>query len=205
MQLECRAHDLIWLNDPEQLQGSLPEWVASQWRATLPLVVRRDRDENGRIPVGIRGLRRDLRAAAWVDPTAIQRRLAPEALSQREGLLRSPFVTQPPVQAAIQLAQQVWPWAWGITGSVGYALATEVPVLHGDSDLDLLIRSPEPLANAELARWQHFCQRLICRVDTQVETPAGAFALAEWLRDGRVMLKTNEGPRLTTRPWEESA
>lgn len=205
MPLQYRAHDLIWLRHPDALQGALPEWVSSQWRTSLPLVVRRDWDEKGRVPVGIRGLRRELRAAAWIDPAAIQRHLAPEALSERDVLLKSPFVSQPPVQAAIQLAQHAWPWRWGITGSVGYALATEVPVLHGDSDLDLLIRSPAPFAQEEFDRWQQFCQRLTCRVDTQVETPVGAFALAEWLRDGRVMLKTNEGPRLTSHPWEGAA
>lgn len=35
-----RPHDLIWLNDPQALQGDLPDWVALQWQPTLPLVVR---------------------------------------------------------------------------------------------------------------------------------------------------------------------
>lgn len=200
-----RAHDLIWLNAATALQGDLPGWVASQWRAALPLVVRRDEDANGRIPVGIRGLRRDQRAAAWVDPDAVIRCVTPESLSESAMLLRSPFVSLPPVQAAIQLAQQAWPWCWGITGSVGYALATEVPVMHGDSDLDLVIRCGQPAEQADMARWQAFTQQLPCRVDTQVETPFGAFALAEWLRKRRVMLKTTHGPRLTAQPWSESS
>ncbi|MES5410430.1 phosphoribosyl-dephospho-CoA transferase MdcG domain-containing protein, partial [Klebsiella pneumoniae] len=32
--------------------------------------------------------------------------------------------------------------------------------------------------------------QLPCRADTQVDTPYGAFALNEWLRDGRALLKT---------------
>lgn len=195
------AHDLVWLASGRYPEGDLPDWVSEQWRASLPLVVRRDEEEGGRIPVGIRGLRRDQRAAAWVQPDAVQRRVTPESLGQSELLLRSPFVSLPPVQAAVQLAQQRWPWQWGITGSVGYALATEVPVMHADSDLDLVLRCEEPVAESEFARWQQFCQLLPCRADTQVETPHGAFALAEWLRDRRVMLKTTRGPRLTARPW----
>ncbi|MFP2008500.1 phosphoribosyl-dephospho-CoA transferase MdcG domain-containing protein [Klebsiella pneumoniae] len=39
------------------------------------------------------------------------------------------------------------------------------------------------------------------RADTQVETPYGAFALNEWLRDGRALLKTSRGARLTATPW----
>lgn len=194
-------HDLIWVSDRAALQGDLPEWVASQWRPALPLVVRRDADEGGRVPVGVRGLRRDLRAAGWVDPRHIRRIVSPEMLSDPARLLASPYISQPPLQAALQLAQQAWPWSWGITGSVGYALATEVPVLRDSSDLDLLIRSHRPLDNAELLRWQTFISQLPCRVDTQIGTPRGGFALTEWLREGRVMLKTPHGPLLTDRPW----
>lgn len=196
-------HDLIWVRTTDAIEGDLPDWVVSQWRPALPLVVRRDSDEHGRIPVGVRGLRRDQRAAGWVAPQHIVRALPPEALSVTERLLASPFVSQPPVQAAIQLAQQRWWWPWGITGSVGYALATEVPVLHESSDLDLLIRCPEPVAEEALRRWQQFVSQFPCRVDTQVAVPGGAFALSEWLRDGRVLLKTNSGPRLTTQPWSD--
>lgn len=198
-------HDLIWIRAADALEGELPDWVASQWQRALPLVVRRDSDQHGRIAVGVRGLRRDQRAAGWVAPEHMVRSLSPEALSDTAHLLASPFVSQPPVQAAIQLAQQRWWWPWGITGSVGYALATEVPVLHDDSDLDLLIRCPQPVAEQELRRWQAFVSQLPCRVDTQVETPAGAFALNEWLRDGQVLLKTNAGPRLTPQPWSATS
>lgn len=194
-------HDLVWIRHSQALTGDLPAWVSSQWRSALPLVVRRDSDENGRVPVGVRGLRREERAAGWVAAADIVQVQNPEAFSSVERLLASPFVSQQPVQAAIQLAQQRWWWPWGITGSVGYALATEVPVLSATSDLDLLIRCPHPAAETELRRWQAFVSQLPCRVDTQVETPYGAFALNERLRDGQVLLKTNLGPRLTAQPW----
>lgn len=197
-----RPHDLIWLNDPLALEGELPDWVAQQWRPTLPLVVRRDCHPAGHIAVGIRGMGRERRAAAWLPAEAIVRRVTPESLVNLPQLLASAFVSQPPVQAAILLAQQAWPWAWGITGSCGYALVTEVPVLRSDSDLDLLIRAPEALPPALFQAWQQRVARLPCRADTQVETPYGAFALNEWLRDGQALLKTNRGPRLTRNPWQ---
>lgn len=199
-----RPHDLIWLNDVNALQDDLPQWVSQQWRLALPLVVRRDCDPQGRIAVGVRGLRRDQRAAAWVAAGAIRRRVTPESLADAHALLRSPFVSQQPVQGAIALAQQRWSWPWGITGSCGYALATELPVMHGDSDLDLLIRAPQPPDLQEISRWSEMVSRLPCRADTQVETPLGAFALNEWLRDGRVMLKTPQGPRISRHPWQEA-
>lgn len=196
-----RPHDLLWLSESNALEGVSEEWVASQWRPQLPVVVRRDVNIDARIPVGVRGMRRDQRAAGWVNAAKIKRVVSPESLASRELLMKSPFVSMPPVQGAIQLALREWPWVWGITGSVGYALATEVPVLHADSDLDLIIRCPERVEREALLEWQQVIGQLLCRADTQIETPLGAFALAEWLRDGRVLLKTSSGPHLVTDPW----
>ncbi|UXY11360.1 malonate decarboxylase holo-ACP synthase [Kosakonia sp. ML.JS2a] len=201
MTVTLRPHDLLWLSAPDALEGVSEPWVAEIWHAGLPVVVRRDVDASGRIPVGVRGVRRDQRAAGWVRPERVNRVVSPEQLIAPQELLRSPFISQPPVQLALQLAQLNWPWIWGVTGSTAYALATGIPVIHATSDLDLLIRAPQPLAQAELQRWQQHISGGLCRADTQVDTPNGGFALAEWLRDGRVMLKTNHGPRLVSDPW----
>lgn len=203
MMLTPRAHDLLWLNAATALLHTDAPWVATQWHSGLPVVVRRDVNARGEIPVGVRGLRREQRAAGWVQPENILRLVTPESLADRQRLLQSPFVSQQPVQAAIALTTSAWPWSWGITGSTGYALASEIPVLHADSDLDLLIRAAEPLCDDDLLRWQAQVSRLPCRIDTQIETPCGAFALNEWLREKRVLLKTVSGPRLTTAPWSK--
>lgn len=195
-----RPHDLIWLTNREALAGVDEPWVETVWHPGLPVVVRRDVDEE-RIPVGVRGIRRDQRAAGWTDASQVVRVVSPEQLVDSNDLLRSPFISQPPVQVAFQLAQQAWPWVWGITGSSGYALATGIPVIHASSDLDLLIRAPQPLSRELLLRWQSPLMHALCRVDTQVDTPCGGFALNEWLRDGRVLLKTSRGPRLVSDPW----
>ena len=201
MSLTPRPHDLIWLNNAAALEAIEEPWVAQHWRISLPVVVRRDVDADARVPVGVRGMKRDQRAAGWVQRENIVRTVSPETLADRQQLLRSPFVSQPPVQAAISLTLHPWPWRWGITGGTGYALATEIPVLHAASDLDLLIRAPLPLPREALLAWQSRVAQLPCRADTQVETPVGAFALNEWLRDGRVLLKTSRGARLTASPW----
>ncbi|WP_419715641.1 malonate decarboxylase holo-ACP synthase [Dickeya dadantii] len=202
MMVTTRPHDLLWLTSREALEGIDAPWVDSQWRPALPVVVRRDVDPAGRIPVGVRGLRRDQRAAGWVTAESMVRVVTPEMLCDLPSLLHSPFVSQPPVQVAIQLAQQHWPWQWGITGGTGYALATQMPVLHADSDLDVLIRAPQALDRDALADWQRqLSSSRLCRADTQVETPHGGFALAEWLRDGQALLKTDRGPRRVSDPW----
>jgi len=201
MTTTLRPHDLIWLTTRDALEAIHEPWVDTAWHTGLPVVVRRDVDGNGRIPVGVRGLRRDQRAAGWVNPDQIARIVSPEQLSAEASLLRSPFITQPPVQVAVQLSRTPWPWTWGITGSTGYALATGIAVIHADSDLDLLIRAPQPLSPDVLQAWQSRLEGALCRADTQVETPLGGFALNEWLRDGKTLLKTDRGPRLTANPW----
>ncbi|EAA7242039.1 malonate decarboxylase holo-ACP synthase [Salmonella enterica] len=201
MSTTLRPHDLIWLNARDALEGITESWVDDVWHTGLPVVVRRDVDALGRIPVGVRGMKRDQRAAGWAQPAAIVRICSPESLVDSQVLLRSPFISQPPVQVALVLAQRAWPWTWGITGSTGYALATGVPVIHARSDLDLLIRAPEKLSRTQLEKWQLPLTDALCRADTQVETPSGAFALNEWLRDGRALLKTSRGPRLVSDPW----
>ncbi|EAA9215092.1 malonate decarboxylase holo-ACP synthase [Salmonella enterica] len=201
MNTTLRPHDLIWLNARDALDGIIESWVDDVWHSGLPVVVRRDVDAQGRVPVGVRGMKRDQRAAGWAKPDSITRVCTPESLVDAQTLLCSPFLSQPPLQVALLLAQQTWPWTWGITGSTGYALVTGIPVIHAASDLDLLIRAPQPLAREQLETWHQQLAGGLCRADTQVETPYGAFALNEWLRDGKALLKTSQGPRLVSDPW----
>ncbi|MGL5130023.1 MAG: malonate decarboxylase holo-ACP synthase [Aeromonas popoffii] len=205
MTFTSRPHDLLWLKSSDALLNIQDAWVASQWNTGLPVVVRRDVNDERDIPVGVRGMTREQRAAGWVKAKVVSRVVTPEMVADRERLLHSRFVSEQPVQAAILLTTVAWPWHWGITGSTGYAIATDIPVLHADSDLDLLIRAPQPLTHDELRQWQAQVETLPCRADTQVETPFGAFALNEWLREGRVLLKTTTGPRLTNTPWHRES
>ncbi len=108
-----RPHDLVWLNNAAALEAIEESWVAQHWRISLPVVVRRDVDANARIPVGVRGMKRDQRAAGWVQRENIVRTVSPETLADRQQLLRSPFVSQPPVQAAISLTLHSWYVALG--------------------------------------------------------------------------------------------
>jgi phosphoribosyl-dephospho-CoA transferase len=98
------------------------------------------------------------------------------------------------------------PLPWGVTGGVGFTLASGLDVLRTDSDLDLLLRSASPSDAAALrqvaALLQDQAVRVDVRVDVQVQTAAGAFALAEWTRTGAVvLLKTASGPVLSDDPW----
>jgi len=199
-----RAHDLIWIADRSALKSdeTLPAWVKNG-QTHLPLVVRRDRREDGAIPVGVRGMTRIQRATAWVDPSAVVRVVTPESLvADPVSLLHSRFISLPPMQALITMASLKWPWAWGVTGSCAYTMASDIPAMHADSDLNLLVRCDQPVSRDVFASLDSTLQQLPCHAKVQINTPQGGFALDEWLRGGDVMLETERGPVQVSNPWE---
>jgi phosphoribosyl-dephospho-CoA transferase len=95
---------------------------------------------------------------------------------------------------------------WGPTGSAGFELASAMPTLTRDSDLDIVVRAPTPLPRDEAAALfdalSHAAQEAGTRIDAQIETPDAAFSLAEFARPNlRVMLRHADGPRLVIDPW----
>ena len=197
-----RAHDLLWLDGPPD-DASLPAWLALAWLRAAPLVVRRASCAPGRIPVGMRGMLRSERHACEVDAAVVVRRVTPEML------VHAPLPESILACTALHALRQVAPlldatgWAWGPTGGVGFALASSLPVLRADSDLDLLLRlaAPPDAAQAEALR-AIAASVTACRLDLQIDTGQGGFAYAEWAAErGRVLLKTDHGPVLTATPW----
>ena len=64
-----------------------------------------------------------------------------------------------------------------------------------------MVRAPTPPAHDLGQALQTLAQHAACRIDIQIDTGAGGFALGEWLRGGRVLLKTGSGPLLVDDPW----
>lgn len=200
-----RAHDLLWM--AELPQGtSLPAWADAAWLRAAPVVVRRAPATAGRIAVGLRGLLRSERHACEAEAAAVLRHVTPEMLA---GAPISTPISAPGC-AALDALRLVAPlldatgWAWGPTGGVGFALASGLPVLRADSDLDLVLRigAPPDAAQAEALR-AIAASVAACRLDLQIDTGRGGFAYAEWAAGrGRVLLKTEQGPVLTATPWE---
>ena len=193
-----RAHDLLWVD----AVPDAPSWAGTQWLRQAPLVVRRALAAPGRIPVGLRGALRSERQACEIMAASVIRCMTPEMLSAM------------PVDgagiAALAALQTVAPlldatgWAWGPTGGVGFALASGLPVLRPDSDLDLVLRIGLPPDAAQRDALRTIAASVTgCRLDLQIDTGHGGFAYAEWAAGrGKVLLKTDRGPLLTASPWE---
>jgi phosphoribosyl-dephospho-CoA transferase len=205
-----RPHDLLFLHRPGAFEpvGGWPDWLDL---AGAPLVVRREATPAVIIPAGARGLARSQRCKGYAPAAAVARRIAPEMLA---AALRTapprcdvPWGDVPCLAALHALAPQLDALKvdWGPVGGVGYHLATGLPVLRADSDLDLLVRLPQrPAARLvdALMRTVHALQaRHACRIDIQLDTGRGGCALAEYARGGRVLLKTGHGPLLVADPW----
>jgi len=184
---------------PEQLPADAPAWAVAVLAAGQPVVVRRARVAAGLVAVGLRGATRDQRLAALMPIEAIGHRLAPGALLAPQASEDLPVFR---VLAELRPLLDALGYAWGVTGSAGFQLATGLPTAHLESDLDLLLRTEQPLPRREARPLLQLLERRACRVDLQLETPLGGVALGEWAGGAaRVLVKTAEGPRLVSDPW----
>lgn len=193
-----RPHDLVWGMPPMALPAAAPAWARQVLASAQPVVIRRAACAEGRVAVGVRGQGREQRLA-WDMPLAlVNRHQSPESLRwpADEGLpaLRA--------LAAVSALLDATGLAWGPTGGVGYQLASGVQVVHANSDLDLLLRTPEPFDRVQARVLLAQLERAPARVDVQLETPFGAVALREWAGTARrVLLKASLGARLVLDPW----
>jgi len=178
-----------------------PPWAQHVIDAGWPVVVRRAPASLEAIPVGIRGQTRAQRLAAWLPLAAVTARVTPEdlifhhpqrALSQWQALAHlRPLLDASGLQ-------------WGIIGAAGFELATGIDMLHAHSDLDLLIRTPLPFSRESARQLWAQCQQVVCRIDLQLQTPAGGVALAEWASSATtVLVKGEQAPCLLENPWAD--
>lgn len=203
-----RPHDLLWIADSAGLfpDCSLPFWATPDWLACAPAVMRRERVDNPDcIPVGLRGQTRSQRHKTYLSLQAIAKCVSPELIVAAQAWT-GPYQLGafPAIEALASLAPSLAATGllWGPTGSVGFALASGLPVLRLESDLDLVVRAFQPLTTDQKALLLALQSASKCRIDLQIDTGHGAFSLSEWANGRRrVLLKTDLGPFLTDDPW----
>ncbi|MGY2366910.1 malonate decarboxylase holo-ACP synthase [Pseudomonas azotoformans] len=192
------AHDLLWGMTPAHLPAEAPAWAVE---AIGTVVVRRAIVAPGQVAVGVRGRLREQRFAAEMPIAAVQRRVTPQALREVTSTRDLPAL-----HALEQLRPVLAPLNWGVTGSAGFELATGIEALHAQSDLDLMLRTPEPLDRNDARDLLTTLDNAACAVDMQLQTPFGAVALREWAGSSRrVLLKTARGAHLVIDPWQAVA
>jgi phosphoribosyl-dephospho-CoA transferase len=125
------THDLIRLREPITLtvDASIPPWVEPALRLAPWVVVRRGHVRDGMIPVGVRGLTRSQRFAAFVSVAEIADRLSPEDLIVAEHDIEQSRKDAIPALAALDRIAPLLVrlgYHWGPGGSVGFEIATGV-------------------------------------------------------------------------------
>lgn len=193
------AHDLLWGMTPAQLPADAPAWAVDSLAAGQPVVVRRAVSAEGLVAVGVRGVLREQRLAAFMPVDSIACRVSPEALCHVDSARDLPVM-----HALKQLRPMLddCGWIWGVSGSAGFELASGFTAMHERSDLDLILRAPQLMTRNQARKLVALFDQAACRVDLQLQTPFGAVALREWAGNAsRVLLKTAQEACLVTDPW----
>ena len=198
------VHDLIRIHTGSVSPACVakPDWVEQSLESAPWVVVRRAQTTGGRIPVGVRGNERNQRWAGFIQQEQVERVVAPEALRSKE-VPRSRWYL-PAVRALMTLEESLSGFGlpWGPGGSVGFELASGRPTIGFASDLDLIVRSPEPLEKTVAVELLEVASRAPGRVDVRIETPVGGFTLEEYCRSstGSFLIRTSTGSLLLQDP-----
>jgi phosphoribosyl-dephospho-CoA transferase len=142
---QAQTHDLIRLRMPISLavDGPVPVWVEAVLRRIPWVVVRRGHVRDGLLPVGVRGLTRSQRFAAFVTVADIADRVSPEELTlsgyEIEHKRRDAVPALGALGRVVDLLRRR-DYRWGPAGSVGFEIATGVATTTASSDLDLILR-----------------------------------------------------------------
>ncbi|MCV4265171.1 malonate decarboxylase holo-ACP synthase [Pseudomonas capsici] len=201
--LAVQPHDLLWGMRLSDLPGDTPDWVFEVVSQGQPVVVRRASVAAGQVAVGIRGPRREQRYATTMACSAIERQVRPEQLTHLTD--RNPQ-RWPALEALSQVrpVMDVLDLSWGVSGSAGFELASGFAALHQGSDLDLILRTPEPVSRGWAAELVEALETSICRVDVQLQLAEGAVALREWAGPSRqILFKSSTDTRLVSDPWQQ--
>jgi phosphoribosyl-dephospho-CoA transferase len=208
------VHDLLRVRGWDALvnRSPAPEWVNEALSRAPWVVVRRAPTEGEFIPVGVRGQNRGERFASFVHASSIVECVSPENLSSSQAWKKAVRLEELPAMRALLRVDAIFQGSnlhWGPSGSIGFELASGVPIAHRTSDLDLIVRMNDllipPSTTRKLLAIVERVETTGVRVDLLLEIREGAIALLEYAGGGtNLLLRTIHGPRLIPHPQRES-
>jgi phosphoribosyl-dephospho-CoA transferase len=207
------THDLIRPREPSALTADAPapSWLGAALERVPWVVVRRGPVCDGMIPVGARGSARRQRFAAFLSVAEIAERLSPEDLIVSLRALEQERRDAVPALAALARVSPILSRRgsrWGPGGSVGFEIATGVPMATSSSDLDLIVRQERRIEPGEAGDLLAALAEAAApaQIDVMLETPRGGVSLADLAAmPARVLVRTPGGPRLSVDPWRVDA
>jgi phosphoribosyl-dephospho-CoA transferase len=207
------THDLIRLREPiaTTADAPAPSWVETALRQIPWVVVRRGYIRDGMVPVGVRGVTRSQRFAAFVAVNDIAERLSPEDLTGSGHVLEHNRKDAVPALDAFERVTNLLMrrgYRWGPGGSVGFEIATGAATATATSDLDLILRQDVRLGpnKATDLLTSLTIMAAPARIDVMLETPLGGVLLADLAAmRTQVLVRTCCGPQLSEDPWKLDA
>ena len=199
------VHDLILLRSETAVTstegGTACRYLNSNQRPWV--VVRRGRISDGLIPVGVRGAQRHERCAGFTRSSEVFEILRPDQLrlmlaeDSRRAL--QAFRTLSYLESHLVGLDMIW----GPGGSAGYELASGIPAVRDDSDLDFILSAPRRLEITEARDLWRVISNAPGKVDALVETPFCGFSLEEFVTTSprKILLRTSDGRILGSDPW----
>ena len=203
-----QVHDLILLRTESAL-------ISTQGDPACPylnpnqrpwVVVRRGRIADGLIAVGVRGAQRHERWAGFTRLSEVLETRRPDQL--RLLLAENSRRTLQAFRTLSYLESHLvgLDMSWGPGGSVGYELASGIPAVRADSDLDFILFAPRKLEMTEAQDLWRMISSAPGKVDALVETPFSGFSLVEFVTTSprKILLRTSDGRILGSNPWNLS-
>jgi len=170
------------------------------------VVVRRGRISDGLIPVGVRGSQRHERCAGFTGLNEVLEIRRPEQL--RLLLAEDSRRALQAFQTLSYLKSHLvgLDMTWGPGGSVAHELASGIPAVRANSDLDLILFAPRRLEITEAQDLWRMISSAPGKVDALVEAPFCGFSLQEFVTASprKILLRTSEGRILGFNPWNPS-
>ncbi|MDO4535806.1 MAG: malonate decarboxylase holo-ACP synthase [Clostridium perfringens] len=207
--IELKPHDIIKVKDINKIIENIKDskWIEEALRKAPFVVVRRGEFINGDIPIGIRGATRDERYGTYLKKENILEAISPEKIAQKRLWLDNNHIKMSKIFNALEIVNDVLKDSdlkWGPTGSTAFELVSNIETINENSDLDILIKTPNFLAVESAKEINEKLQKVPCKMDVQLEVPKGIIALVEYARgDNPILLRTNKGYSLVKDPWEE--
>lgn len=203
--VKVEPHDLLKIASVADLSGDdLPAWAKTIFPDSLTVVVRRSEILNDLIPVGIRGVKREQRFATYIEETAIKGVITPYELVNDHAWEQVSNERQqlPAMKVLPMVAKILSGYHWGISGSVGFELATKTKTAKMTSDLDLIWKPDHPIDKPAAKELLQKLNQFGVHADLQVIQNSNGFSLEEYANSSStIMMKTLGGPILVKDPW----
>ena len=203
-----QVHDLILLRTESAVLSTQSDLACPYLNPNQRpwVVVRRGHMSDGLIPVGVRGTQRHERCAGFTRSSDVLETRRPNQL--RLLLAEDSRRSLPAFRTLSYLESGLvgLDMSWGPGGSVGYELASGIPTVHADSDLDFILFAPRKLEIAEAQDLWRVVSSTPGKVDALVETPCCGFSLEEFVTTfhRKILLRTSDGRILGSDPWNLS-